>query len=67
MDTIEQIFPTNELQELTLHLVSEEAIRERAYEIYERRGREDGRAEQDWFEAETELQDQVQRQQQSWS
>jgi DUF2934 family protein len=45
MDIMEQVFPTNELQELPLHLVSEEGIRERAYEIYERRGREDGRAE----------------------
>jgi hypothetical protein len=45
MDTLEQVFHTNPTQELTLHLIPEELIRERAYEIYERRGMEDGRAE----------------------
>jgi hypothetical protein len=30
----------------------EEAIRTRAYELYEQRGREDGRAEEDWLRAE---------------
>jgi Protein of unknown function (DUF2934) len=33
----------------------EQAIRERAYELYEQRGREDGRAEEDWFQAELEI------------
>jgi hypothetical protein len=30
-------------------------IRERAYELYESRGREPGQDEQDWFRAEKEL------------
>lgn len=34
---------------------SEQAIRERAYAIYEQRGREHGRADEDWFQAELEL------------
>ena len=33
----------------------EEQIRLRAYEIYEERGRQDGFAEQDWLQAESEL------------
>jgi DUF2934 family protein len=37
----------------SLELESE--IRRRAYELYERRGYVDGRAEQDWFEAEREV------------
>jgi hypothetical protein len=35
--------------------VTEEAIRERAYELYERRGRVDGHAVEDWLTAEAEL------------
>ena len=34
----------------------EEAIRQRAYQLYEERGREDGRAEEDWLRAEAEIQ-----------
>ncbi len=33
----------------------ENAIRARAYELYEKRGRQDGLAQQDWFQAETEV------------
>ena len=33
----------------------EERIRERAYELYEQRGRIDGFASEDWFQAETEM------------
>jgi Protein of unknown function (DUF2934) len=33
----------------------EQAIRERAYQIYEIRGRENGHAEEDWYLAESEL------------
>ena len=33
----------------------EEQIRRRAYELYERRGREDGHETEDWLEAEAEL------------
>jgi hypothetical protein len=34
---------------------SQEAIRARAYELYESRGREPGQDEQDWFRAEQEI------------
>lgn len=34
---------------------SRDEIERKAYEIYERRGCEDGHAEEDWFEAEREL------------
>jgi hypothetical protein len=33
----------------------ETAIRARAYELYEKRGRQDGCAQDDWFQAEAEL------------
>jgi hypothetical protein len=33
----------------------QDKIRERAYELYESRGREPGQDEQDWFRAEKEL------------
>jgi len=33
----------------------EERIRQRAYEIYEARGRQDGRADEDWLLAEEEI------------
>jgi hypothetical protein len=33
----------------------EEAVRRRAYELYERRGREDGQALRDWLEAERQV------------
>ena len=36
--------------------VTEEAIRERAYELYEQRGRLDGHALDDWLIAEAEMQ-----------
>ena len=34
---------------------SQDRIRERAYELYEGRGREPGQDEQDWFHAEREI------------
>lgn len=34
---------------------SQDRIRERAYELYENRGRETGRDEQDWLRAEREI------------
>jgi len=37
----------------TIH--SQEMIRERAYELYESRGREPGQDEQDWLRAEREI------------
>ena len=36
--------------------VTEEAIRQRAYQLYEQRGRVDGHAVEDWLAAEAELQ-----------
>lgn len=36
---------------------AEPLIRERAYQIYELRGREDGHADEDWYQAEVELLD----------
>ena len=35
--------------------LGEQAIRERAYALYEIRGRQDGHAEEDWLLAEAEL------------
>ncbi len=47
------------LQKPTTHegsrSVPQHCIRERAYEIYERRGRKGGHADSDWFTAEAEL------------
>jgi hypothetical protein len=34
---------------------ADSALQTRAYELYERRGRIDGHAEQDWYQAETDL------------
>jgi Protein of unknown function (DUF2934) len=39
----------------------EAAIRIRAYELYEQRGRQDGLAQNDWFQAEAELRPRVSR------
>ena len=36
--------------------VTKDAIRERAYQLYEQRGRADGHALEDWLTAEAELQ-----------
>ncbi len=33
----------------------QEQIRQRAYQLYEERGREDGFAEEDWYKAEAEM------------
>ena len=38
---------------------SRDEIERKAYEIYEQRGCEDGHAEEDWFEAERELNAQI--------
>lgn len=55
MDALEQILETNPIYEPVSRRIPEEAIRERAYAIYVLRGMEDGRAEEDWLEAEIEL------------
>lgn len=41
--------------------VSEDEIARRAFELYEARGREDGRDSDDWLQAERELDEQRQR------
>ena len=41
---------------LGINVSREEAVRKRAHDIYEQRGREDGTALQDWVKAERELQ-----------
>jgi len=40
---------------LTDTVPSQDTIRERAYELYESRGREPGKDEQDWLRAEQEI------------
>ena len=44
---------TNQTTELTNEL--QEQIRHRAHELYEQRGRVDGLASDDWFQAEAEI------------
>lgn len=39
----------------TANLALQEQIRQRAHELYQQRGKEDGFAEQDWLQAEAEL------------
>jgi DNA relaxase NicK len=39
----------------SLEIGMEERIRQRAYELYEERGREEGHAEEDWLRAEAEV------------
>ena len=43
------------VQMMTESVPSQEMIRERAYELYESRGREHGQDEQDWLRAEQEI------------
>ena len=38
-----------------MHNVQHDKVRERAYQIWEREGRQDGRAEEHWSQAEQEL------------
>lgn len=47
--------PTTDFPQPVASLSLEEQIRLRAYELYEGRGRQDGFAEQDWLQAESEL------------
>ena len=44
-----------ELAMMPNNALPQDKIRERAYELYESRGREPGQDEQDWFRAEKEL------------
>ncbi|MEO8726394.1 MAG: DUF2934 domain-containing protein [Acidobacteriaceae bacterium] len=41
--------------------ISEEAVRQRAYELYEQRGKRSGRHHEDWFRAEQEIRDRHRR------
>ncbi len=41
--------------------ISEEAVRQRAYELYEQRGKRAGRHHEDWFRAEQEIRDRHRR------
>ena len=41
--------------------ISEEAVRQRAYELYEQRGGRPGRHHEDWFRAEQEIRDRHRR------
>jgi hypothetical protein len=47
--------PSDGAVKLLAALPSQDRIRERAYELYESRGREPGKHEQDWFGAEQEI------------
>lgn len=40
---------------IATHLLVQDEIQRRAYELYEQRGKEDGRDWEDWFRAEAEL------------
>jgi Protein of unknown function (DUF2934) len=44
-----------DLRERFRHAIWEEKIRQRAYELYEKRGRVDGHHEEDWAEAEEQI------------
>lgn len=47
--------PKNAIPQTTVisaPLLSQDEIRERAYQLYEGRGRQDGQAQQDWLKAE---------------
>ena len=48
-----------ELQSYAVTNPKEDDIRLRAYQLYELRGREDGRADEDWYQAEAELLEQT--------
>lgn len=41
--------------------ISEEAVRQRAYELYEQRGKRAGRHHEDWFRAEQEIRERHRR------
>jgi Zn-dependent oligopeptidase len=53
------------MRDPALTTVPEEAIRERAYELYERRGQHDGLDQPDWLQAESELRAEIRARQES--
>ena len=48
-----------EQTEQTVHMFTHEDIAKRAYEIYVKRGRRQGQSQQDWNQAEQELQNEI--------
>jgi hypothetical protein len=47
--------PESVIQDKAPIALADSAVQARAYELYEFRGRVDGYAEQDWYQAETDL------------
>ena len=47
--------PKSSIEDNAAIAVGDAAVRNRAYELYELGGRVDGRAEEDWYQAETDL------------
>jgi hypothetical protein len=47
--------PESSIQDNAAVALADSAVQTRAYELYERGGRVNGRAEQDWYQAETDL------------
>ncbi len=47
--------PESSIKEKSAVALADLAVQTRAYELYERGGRVNGRAEQDWYQAETDL------------
>jgi hypothetical protein len=47
--------PESSIKDNAAIALADSAVQIRAYELYERGGRVNGRAEQDWYQAETEL------------
>jgi hypothetical protein len=65
MNATQQVLSDIPLHDPTLATVPEEAIRERAFELYERRGRQDGLDQADWLQAESELRAEIRPPQES--
>jgi Protein of unknown function (DUF2934) len=47
--------PESSIKDKAPIALADSAVQTRAYELYELRGRVDGHAEQDWYQAETDL------------
>ena len=47
--------PKSSIEDNAPNALTDAAVRNRAYELYELGGRVDGRAEQDWYRAETDV------------
>ena len=53
--SIPSALPKSSIEDNAPVAVADAAVRTRAYELYELGGRVDGRAEQDWYQAESDL------------